>query len=86
MKHVYLPTVQCPCCKFYYIIKCSHAETGSEADEVNIMYKSQEYIELKMKCKKCNGKGDYYVEIVVFDKPFLVKCEECKGTGIIKDE
>jgi len=48
MKHAYLPTVQCPCCKIYYIIKCSHAESASEADAANIFFKSYEFIQLRM--------------------------------------
>lgn len=47
MKHEYLPTVQCPCCKYYYIIRCSHAETGSEMDQAEIRFVSQEFIQLR---------------------------------------
>ena len=48
MKHEYLPTVQCPCCQKYYVIKCSHAEAASEADEVKIQFASYEYFELRV--------------------------------------
>ena len=46
MKHTYLKTVQCPCCQKYYIIRCSHAESGSEGDEAIIQFKSDEYFEI----------------------------------------
>lgn len=48
MKHIYLPTIQCPCCKKFYIIRCSHAEAGSEADSANIQFASDEYFEIRM--------------------------------------
>jgi hypothetical protein len=48
MQHEYLPTVQCPCCKMYYIIRCAHAECMTEADYHEIGFSSKEYISLKM--------------------------------------
>lgn len=47
MKRIYLPTIQCPCCKKYYIIQCKHPESGSDHDEANIAFASSEYFELK---------------------------------------
>lgn len=29
-------------------------------------------------CKTCDGHKEYYVEVSVFDKPLLVKCEDCQ--------
>lgn len=48
MKHVYLPTVQCPCCKMYYVVRCSHAESASESDDVTIRLSSNEYFEVRI--------------------------------------
>ncbi len=29
-------------------------------------------------CDICEGHGEYYVEIVCFESPILVDCEECR--------
>lgn len=39
------------------------------------------------KCERCDGYGNYYIQIVVFgDEPILVKCDDCNGTGKIEHE
>jgi hypothetical protein len=29
-------------------------------------------------CKICDGHGDYYIKIEIFDEPLLIECDNCK--------
>lgn len=29
-------------------------------------------------CKTCDGHGEYYIKIAIFDEPLLVDCDDCK--------
>lgn len=49
MDHQFLTPVYCPFCQTFHTIRCSHAQSGSEADKATIVFSEKLAIRQKGK-------------------------------------